>query len=138
MAVLRIGVMTRMMARRLDQADTLEQGNYGTVFYRCPVRPFVDLVGVDSQEDDQPDLPGEQTAEPSHRQYPQSKTQQQPRTLKPSVTREIARVVVMQDVWFCDKPASNRPVLVAIGILEPVKQARKEVGHQHHSDELNN
>src|SRR5215471_13474177 len=123
MALLRIGVMQRVMAWGLDQVDTLEQGNDGAVFSRRAVRPFVDLIRVDPEDDHQPDPPGEHATHPSHGQNRQSKAQQQPRTLKPSMTREIARVMVMQNIWLCDEPAGNGPVLVAIRVLEPVEEA---------------
>ncbi len=52
--------------------------------------------------------------------------------------REIARVVVMEDVWFRDKTAGDRPVLATISVLDPMKQAGQEVGHQHCTDYLQN
>ncbi len=62
MAVIRVGVMARMVAWPLNQANALKRRDERTVFGGCPVRPLMDLVGVGPKDYDQPDLPGQHAA----------------------------------------------------------------------------
>jgi len=62
MAVLGVGVMARMVAWPLNQTNALKRRDERTVFGGCPVRPFMDLVGVGPKDYDQPDLPGQHAA----------------------------------------------------------------------------
>lgn len=78
MAVFRIDVMARMMSRCLDDAGSLQERNQAAIFRRRPVRPFVELVGIDAKEYDQPDLPGEPPAEPGRAKHNQAKANQKP------------------------------------------------------------
>jgi hypothetical protein len=136
MAVLWIGVMARMVARRLDEANALKKRDKRPVLGRCAVGPLMDLVGVGAKNYEQPDFPGKVTAEPGNGQNHQAEARQVPRAMKPTVPGEIARVMVMQDIGFRDEPASDRPVLLSVGIFEPMEKAGEKVGHQHRSDNL--
>lgn len=137
-AVLWVSVMKGMVAWGLDQAHTLKQRDYWAVFCRRAMCPFVNLVGVDSEYDHQPGLPRKPTADPGHPQHHEAQTQEQPGTLEPPVPREMARFMVMQDVWRRDEPTGNRPILPTICILKPVKQTGQKVRYQQHADKLKN
>jgi len=94
------------------------------------------LVGICSKNYDQPDFPGKLAAEPGKGQNHQTEARQVPRAVKPTVPGEIARVMVMQDIWFRDKPANDRPVLLAVGIFQPMEKAGEKVRREHRSDKL--
>ncbi|HMJ63848.1 MAG TPA: hypothetical protein VK615_00750 [Candidatus Binatia bacterium] len=64
MAVLWVHVMACMMTRRLKHPDALKKGNERTVFSRRAMRPFMDLIGIATENCKQPYAPGENTAEP--------------------------------------------------------------------------
>ena len=55
--VLRVGVMEPVVMRCLQDAPILQRGDQPAVFCAGAVRPFVDLVGVDAERDEEPQLP---------------------------------------------------------------------------------
>jgi len=59
--IFRIAVMYAVVAGRLEDTPVLELRDQPAVFGASAVRPFVNLVRVDADDDKQPELPREQT-----------------------------------------------------------------------------
>lgn len=64
MTVLGVGMVASVVTRGLEQPDPLEQCNEEPVFFGRAMCPFVDLVGIDPKNHNQPNLPDQDTAKP--------------------------------------------------------------------------
>lgn len=124
------------MARGLEDADVLEERNYRAVFRARAVRPFVNLVGVDANEDEEPKLPREDTAPPCGAEDRAAEEDEIPRTLPPREAREETGVVVVDDVGANKERADDGGMLGAVGVFEPVDDAGEEVGEGDEADDL--
>ena len=69
MTVLRVGMMSGVMAGRLDQSDVLKEGNDRTIFGGRAVGPLVNLICVGAEDREEPDLPGEQATKPGYEHH---------------------------------------------------------------------
>ena len=70
MAVLRIGVMLRMVPGGLQNPDILEKRDDTAVLLARAMLPFMEFIGIGGKDGKQPDMPCEQTQAPgaNHKQ----------------------------------------------------------------------
>ena len=132
MTVLGIGMVASVMARRLDQPNSLEERNEASVLRLGSVRPFMNLVCINAQNHEEPNVPGQGAEAPRYENNQSAQAEQVPRTLPPIVASEIPRVLVMQDVRFGNQASGDRPLLAAIGILQPVEKPGDKIREQDH------
>src|SRR6266436_3188066 len=52
------------------------------------------------------------------------------------MARKVARILMMQNIWFRNQRASDRPRLPAISILGPMEQAGDKVSYQNGGDDF--
>jgi len=129
-AFLGISVMARMMTRRLEKANAVEEIDNDSVLRRRAMSPFVKLICVGTQDYKQPDLPCQQSTSPRDSQNDAAETDQVPRASKPIVASEVARVMMMKNIGFGDKSPGDGPILVAVGIFKPMNKSRYKVCKQ--------
>ena len=134
--VLRVRVVQRVLPRSLQDPAVLEERDNSAVLGARLVRPFMNLVRVDAQEHEEPDLPGEH-ARPSGYSDQQCTDQQEvPGALPPGQFSEEARVVVVDDVRPDYQRAEYRGVLGAVGVFQPMKDAGQEISQQDDAEGL--
>ncbi len=112
------------MVCRLNEADVLEDRNEAAVFPAAPMRPLVNLVGVDADGDDQYDLPDQAVQQPRHKECDTPHHQENVRALEPGVSREVGWLMMVEDVGPSDQLPGDRPMLPSVGILQPVEEPR--------------
>src|SRR4029453_10684877 len=120
-------VMTCMMGRRLEDAAVMEEIHQPWVLGARPMRPLVELVAVDSDGHDQDDLPVESADGCGPDENEPTKNEKKIGVFEPGVTREFGGIVVVEDFRFLNHPSRSRPMRLAVGVLQPVKQTREEV-----------
>ena len=96
----------------------------------------MDLVGVDADQHEEPDLPGQHIAPGRHADDRRPDEQQVPRAAPPVELGEVPRVVVVDDVRLDEVGAHDRGVLGAVGVFEPMDDAGHEVGEEDGADGL--
>ena len=136
--ILRVGVVECMLPGRLQHVDVLEEGDDGANLCTGHMRPLVNLVRVDVNQDKQPQLPTE-VAEPSRpAQNHHPKQQEVPRALPPVILREEPRVVVVNNVWLDHQRADYGSFLGAVGVFQPMDEASHKISQHDDAQRLEN
>ncbi|HEV8581641.1 MAG TPA: hypothetical protein VGX68_21445 [Thermoanaerobaculia bacterium] len=128
MAVLGVAVVARVMSGRLEDAAVVEEIHQPWIFGARPMRPLVELVGVDADGNDQDDLPLESADGCGAGENEPTQDEQNIGALEPGVAREFGGIVVVEDVGLRNQPSCHRPMRLTVGVLEPMKQTREKVG----------
>lgn len=128
--------MERVVARRLEHAEVLEEGNDGAIFGAGAVGPFVDLVGVDADRDEEPELPREDAEPRGGTDEGGTDEDEIPRALPPRKPREETRVVMVHDIRANEVRADDRSFDSAIGVFEPVDDAGEKIGEHDEAEDL--
>jgi hypothetical protein len=120
-------VMVGMVRRRLKGPDRLQEGDETAVFGFAAVRPFVELIGVHSDENHEPDHPVEPAKPVAEGQGKATHDEENIGAMEPGVSGEVPRVLMVQDIWPRNPPPGDRPIGLPVGIFEPVKETGQEV-----------
>lgn len=135
MAVLRIGMVSRVMTRCLQDANILEKRNHRTVLGASAVRPLVDFVGVRADDRKQPDFPVQYAQKPCRDDEQRRHATQVSRTLPPAILRHVSRIMVMSDIRPRERPADDRRILPDIGVFNPMNEPADKFGRKHGPDD---
>ena len=91
------------------------------------MRPFVDLIGIASDEGKEADMPGE-PAKKGRKAHEQAHDEHQvPVTLPPRISRHVSWQVVVDGGRLSDEAADQRRVLADVGVLDPVDETGGEI-----------
>lgn len=134
--VFRVRVVDGVVSRCLEEADALEEGDDGAVFFAGAVGPFVDFVGGGDDGGEEPCLPAEKAEFPNDEEEDGGDGDRFSGALPPCVARHLSRQVVVDDVVAANRGADERGVFADVGVFEPVDDARDEVGAGEHKDDL--
>jgi len=93
--VLRIRVVQRVLARRLENPAILEKRDERADLGARHVRPFMDLVRVDAENREEPDVPGEHVGPGGAADDQGAEEQQVPGALPPGQFGEEAGVMMV-------------------------------------------
>ena len=124
--------MHRMMLRRLQQPDVLQEGDEPAVFLPGAVRPFVDFVGVRADNNKQPYVPRQQIQAPRDQNDGGRKEREVPGALPPSVPRHVAGQVMVDDIRLTHERPDQWRVFPHIGVFRPMNNPCHEVSQRHH------
>ena len=87
----------------------------------------MNLIGVDAQENEEPDMPGEHAGPGSAADDERTNEEEVPGALPPGQLGEEARIVVMDDVGPDGQRADDWGILGAVGVLQPMDEAGQEI-----------
>src|ERR1700744_4541088 len=136
MAVFGISMMQRMMLRRLQYPDVLEKRDDPPILLARAVLPFMEFIGIGSQNGKEPSLPRQEPHAPRHQQKSHCYHYQVTRTVPPAMPRHVTRIMMMDRIRTSDQSSHQWRMIANIRVLHPMHETRDKLRGENGGREL--